>query len=301
MIYLISSCTSVKSIISDDKHLLRNYDLSNIEKVSIEWIKNISLDCTNKIPARKLYQGPSWKATLDTEKNFSAKFTTQLLIASAGHGLIDSNEIICSYGSTFSKKHKDSIHHFKNIENPTQLWWTKTNKFDLNSLNTKSYMFLFLPSEYLIALKDFIEDLIDVFDKRIYILLTSKTRLSNKIENRSLRFDTRFNSYEKGTLITLSQRCMRWLSNEIITKELPFEHNVLQTHIDTFLSNLAPYKVAQRKQLHDSDLINIITDQIKLENIKSATQGLKSLRTKGFACEQKRYGKFFNALIRDNK
>lgn len=158
-----------------------------------------------------------------------------------------------------------------------------------------------MPSEYLIALKDFIEDLIDVFDKRIYILLTSKTKLSNKIENRSLRFDTRFNSYEKGTLITLSQRCMRWLSNEIITKELPFEHNVLQNHIDTFLSNLAPYKVEQRKQLHDDDLVNIITDQIKLENIKSATQGLKRLRTKGFACEQKRYGKFFNALIKDNK
>lgn len=300
MIYLISSCTNVKSIMSDDKHLLRNYNLSSIEKVSTEWKKNLASKSINKTPARKLYQGPSWKATLDVEKNFSIKFTTQLLIASAGHGLIDSNEIISSYGSTFSKGHEDSIHNFKNIENPTQLWWTEINKFSFNSLNAESYIFLFLPFDYLIALKHFIEDLIDIFDKRIYILLTSKNKLSNKIENKSLRFDTRFNSYEKGTLTTLSQRCMRWLSNEIITKELSLDHKILQNHINVFLSELPPYKIEQRKQLNDEELIKIIINQIKTENIKSASQGLKGLRKKGFACEQKRYGKLFNATIKDN-
>ncbi len=300
MIYLISSCTSVKSMTSDDKHLLRNYDLSNIEKSCAEWKKNLSSDNIDKIPARKLYQGPSWKATLDVENFFSTKFTTQLLIASAGHGLINSNEMISSYGITFSKGHEDSIHNFKNIENPTQQWWTKINKFSLNSLNTESYIFLFLPSDYLIALKDFIENLIDIFDKRIFILSSSKNRLSSKIENRSLRFDTRFNSYEKGTFITLSQRCMRWLSNEVMTKELPLNHKILQNHIDIFLSELAPYKIEQRKQLNDNELMKIIINQIKIENIKSATQGLKNLRMKGFASEQKRYGKLFNATIKDD-
>lgn len=300
MIYLISSCTNVKSIISDDKHLLRNYNLSSIEKVSTEWKKNLASKSINKTPARKLYQGPSWKATLDAEKNFSIKFTTQLLIASAGHGLIDSNEMISSYGTTFSKGHEDSIHNFKNIENPTQRWWTEINKFGFNSLNAESYIFIFLPFDYLIALKNFIEDLIDIFDKRIYILLTSKNKLSNKIENKSLRFDTRFNSYEKGTLTTLSQRCMRWLSNEIITKELSLDHKILQNHINVFLSELPPYKIEQRKQLNDEELIKIIINQINTENIKSASQGLKGLRKKGFACEQKRYGKLFNATIKDN-
>jgi hypothetical protein len=300
MIYLISSCTNVKSITSNDKHLLRNYDFSSLEESSTNWKKNLSSNNLDKITARKLYQGPSWKTTLDVEKNFSIKFTTQLLIASAGHGLIDSNEIICSYGSTFSKGHKDSIHHFKHTKNPTQQWWCKTNHFNINSFNTKSYLFIFLPSDYLIALKDFIEDLIDIFDKKIYILSTSKNKLSNKIENKSLRFDTRFNSYEKGTLITLSQRCMRWLSNEIITKELPFDHQILQSHIDMFLSELTPYTIEQRKQLKDDELIEIITNQIKTENIKSATQGLKNLRMKGFASEQKRYGKLFNTALKDN-
>lgn len=300
MIYLISSCTNVKSITPINKHLLRNHDLSSMEKASVDWKKNLSSTSIDKVPARKLYQGPSWKATLDIEKNFSRKFTTQLLIASAGHGLINSNELICSYGTTFSKAHEDSIHHFTHTNNPTQKWWELINQFDINSLNTDSYIFIFLPYDYLIALKEFIEDLIDIFDKKIYVLLTSKNRLSNKIANRSLRFDTRFNSYEKGTLITFSQRCMRWLSNEIVTKKLPFDHNILQEHIDMFLSGLEPYKIEQRSQLADHALIKIITEQINLENVKSATKGLKNLRIKGFACEQKRYGKLFNSLIKDN-
>lgn len=300
MIYLISSCTNVKSITPSNKHLLRNHDLSSIEQTSFDWKETLSLSNIDKVPARKLYQGPSWKATLDIEKNFSSKFTTQLLIASAGHGLINSNEIICSYGTTFSKAHEDSIHNFTYTNNPTQKWWELINQFDIKSLNTKSYIFIFLPYDYLIALKDFIEDLIDIFDQRIYILLTSKNRLSTKITNRSLQFDTRFNSYEKGTLITLSQRCMRWLSNEIVTKELAFDHNTLQAHIDKFLSELEPYKIEQRSQLTNHELIKIITEQIKIENIKYATKGLKNLRMKGFACEQKRYGNLFNALIKDN-
>lgn len=300
MIYLVSSCTNVKSIASDDAHLLRNYDLSSIEKVATEWKKNLSSNSAKKIPARNLYQGPSWKATLDIETNFSRKFTTHLLVASAGHGLIDANEMICSYGSTFSKGHEDSIHHIKNTENPTQQWWNQTNQFDLSNFSSESYIFIFLPSDYLIALKHFIENLIDIFDTRVYILSTSKNILSSKIANRSLRFDTRFNSYEKGTLVTLSQRFMRWLSSEIVTKDLPLDRDFLQSHIDVFLSRLEPYKIEQRKKLIENDLLHIITNQVKLENIQSASQGLKNLRVKGFACEQKRYGKLFNAYIKEN-
>lgn len=260
-------------------------------------MKYLKSDYTQKTIARTLYCGSSWKTTLDIERNFENKTDTKLLIASAGHGLINSDDFICSYGSTFSKGHADSIYNFSNVTNPTKEWWNMINKFNIKSLNNNSQIFIFLPYEYLKAMEDFIEELIKLFGKRIFILIASKNKFSNLIEKNVLRFDTRFNSYEKGTLITLSQRCMRWLSNEITIKNLSLNHDVLQKHIDIFLSELVPYKVKIGKQLNDIDLVNIINEQIKNNNITSATRGLKEFRKNGFACEQKRYAKHFNSLV----
>lgn len=296
MIYLISSCTNAKNILPSKTLLLNNYDFCDIKKSSIKWMNNIQSHSTDKIIARKLYCGSSWKSTLDIERNFTKKTNTKLLIASAGHGLIDSDDFICSYGSTFSKGHADSIYNFRDVDNPTKEWWNTINKFNIKSFSDNSYIFIFLPYEYLKAMEEFIEGLINLFGDRVFILIASKNKFSNVIEKNVLRFDTRFNSYEKGTLITLSQRCMRWLSHEITTKNLPFNHKVFQEHIDTFLLKLEPYKIKRGKQLHDIDLIHIINEQIKYKNITSATRGLKDLRKNGFACEQKRYCKHFNFL-----
>lgn len=297
MIYLISSCTNAKNIIPEKEQIISSYDFSDINKSSTKWMKYLKSNYTKKTIARKLYCGSSWKTTLDTERNFANKTDTKLLIASAGHGLIDSDNFICSYGSTFSKGHADSIYNFRNVANPTKEWWNMINKFNIKNLNHNSKIFIFLPYEYLKAMEDFIEELIKSFGKNIFILIASKNKFSDLIEKNVLRFDTRFNSYEKGTLITLSQRCMRWLSNEITIKDLSFNHDVLQKHIDIFLSYLEPYKIKTGKQLNDIDLVNLINEQIKNDNITSATRGLKELRKNGFACEQKRYGKHFNFLL----
>jgi hypothetical protein len=90
---------------------------------------------------------------------------------------------------------------------------------------------------------------------------------------------------------------MRWLSNEIINKNIELDHCKLQTHIDTFLSNYEYYKRPKREILTEDTLYKKILEQIKTKNIKSGTQGLKDLRTNGFACEQKRYMQAFKKVI----
>ncbi|MGV6830570.1 MAG: hypothetical protein ACWA5P_03285 [bacterium] len=278
------------------ENILRSYDFSNINKSCPLWSRNLRKVSIDTIKARDLYQGVSWSTTLDVEESFSKTMDTTLLIASAGHGLINANDKISPYACTFSKGHKDSVYNFINVRNVTKFWWKKTNKMTISKFEQDAYFFIFVSSEYIIAMENFIEELISIYGEKVFVLSSSQTKFSKNIEKNIIKFDTKFNSFEAGTLTTLSQRCMRWLSNEINAGKVSLELSSMKEHVETFLSTLKPYKIKVGKQLNDKELIKMIKKQIKNKQIGSATQGLKDLRSNGFACEQTRYGKFFKKI-----
>lgn len=221
MIYLITNCTNSKKTPPEGSFLLRNYNFLDISKVEKKWSKNLLNTSNNLLQAKDLYKGLSWKAILHSTENFSKKFKTKLLVASAGYGLIDSNDFITSYGSTFSKCSLDSVHNFSSdsINKLTTIWWDKINRFEINRVEPKnSFIFLAVSYEYLLAMEHTIDNLLDTFGNRVFIVLASQNRLPIKYNKNILNFDLRFNSYQPGTLTTLLARCMEWLSNEIIIK-----------------------------------------------------------------------------------
>ncbi|MGB6328540.1 MAG: hypothetical protein WBF48_06405 [Halarcobacter sp.] len=296
MIYIISNCTNAKKISPEDQLLLRNYDFSDIDEAKKEWNKTLSNNSSKKIIAKNMYKGIGWNAFLDSEINFSKKFNTELLISSAGYGLIKADDEIVSYGITFAKAQEDSIHNF-NSNNSSSIWWDSINKFDLDNLNKEAFIFIVVPYEYLIAMENTINKLIELFGKKVFILNVTKQKLPTSYANNILKFDTRFNTFQTGTLTSIIQRCMKWLSNEIINNELTIEQVSLQKYINDFLSKHNTYSVEKRIQQTDEEVITLISGHIQNDNIKSASKGLKKLRSIGFACEQKRYGQLFKQTM----
>lgn len=300
MIYLITNCTNAKKKITNLECKLRNFDFNDINQTANNWINKLSNSNDEKLPIKEMYKGVAWKAGLDAEKSFSDKFNTKLLIASAGYGLVNSCKEIISYSVTFAKNQEDSVYNF-DLEMPTKTWWNSINNFDINTIDAKSYIFVSVPYEYLIAMKDTIDDLIKNFGNKVFIIVVSKKVLPKSFDGNILRFDTKFNNFEAGTMTTIIQRCLRWLSNEIVSKELSFEHKVLQNHIDTFLSQYSEYKVEKRIQGSDEELVLLIKEHISNHEIKSASKGLRKLRDMGYACEQKRYGQLFKKTYSEMK
>lgn len=292
MIYLISNCTNAKKILPNNQFQLRNYNFMDFENTVILWNNTLANEKNEKFYAKDIYKGVGWKAAIDATINFSKKTETKLLISSAGYGLIDSMDKIVSYGVTFSKGHEDSIHNFS-LNNSSTMWWDSINKFNLDDFDNNAFIFIAVPFEYLIAMQNTINTLIKKFDNRIFILNISKNKLPTSFSNNILKFDTRFNCYQPGTLTSIIQRCIKWLSNEIVINDLTLNHSVLQAYIDDFLSKQKNYVLEKRIQSTDEQIISHISNHILNENIKSATQGLKKMRLLGYACEQKRYGKLF--------
>lgn len=295
MIYLISNCTNSKKIIPNQDLLIANYQYNNIYNSISIWENNKKLSISKSYLAKELYKGHSWQETLKSIDILSNYYNTKLLISSAGYGLIDSMEKINSYQATFAKGNENSIYNFKNnlIKVPTVIWWDAINKFDLSTLNKKAYIFISVSYEYLIAMQNTIKILIEIFGDKLFIIILSKDKLPEIWNKNILRFDNRFNSYERGTINSIIPRFTKWLFKEIVTKNLELDNKKLQKHINDFLSNFSKYEVISGKQLTDKELLDLILEQIEFSNISSKSKGLKDLRFRGYACSQERYGKLY--------
>lgn len=294
MIYLLSNCTNSKRLIPQEAMLIKNYSFNDINISITKWKEN-SKFASGMITAKELYKGHSWQETLKNIDILSQISTTKLLISSAGYGLINSDQKINSYQATFSKGNENSIYNFRNdlIVNPTIIWWDKINNFDISELDENAYMFINVSYEYLIAMQNTIKQLIDIFKDKLFIIVLSKDKLPDAYTKNILRFDTRFNSFENGTISSIIPRFSKWLFNEIVNKDLNFNNEIIQKYIDSFLSKFPTYDVPNRKQLTNEDISNLIIKQIQTKDIKSKSNGLKNLRAQGYACSQERYGKLY--------
>jgi hypothetical protein len=216
-----------------------------------------------------------------------------LLISSAGYGLINSNKKITSYQASFSKSTTNSIHKFKNdsLLTPTIIWWDKINNFEISELEKNSYIFITVSYEYLIAMQNTIKELIDIFGDKVFIIVLSKEKLPIFYNDNILRFDTRFNTFEKGTITSIIPRFSKWLFKEIVEHNIELNHKFLQNYIDNFLSKFSNYIIPIRKQLTDDEISNIIKKQTL-----SKSKGLQDLRLQGYACSQDRYGKLYTKI-----
>lgn len=289
MIYIIANCTNGKKVLQNDLNLFRNYTNNGIESVHKEWISNLE-HSNSKCKAKDLYKGVGWKAILEAQENFKKLNKTQLLISSAGYGLIDSEKLISSYGITFSKKHQDSVEkYFSN-----KLWWDNIYKRNINITDVEA-IFICVSKEYLLVMSEFLDELIQRYGKRIFFIDINKEK-TFKYQDYCLFFDNRFNSFEPGTLLSLRQRILRWLSKEIEKERLSFNHLILQNYINKYFKHYEIEPLKKGIQLNDKEIKNKIREMITLEKINSASKGLVFLRENGFSCEQKRFQNLFKNI-----
>lgn len=299
MINIISSCTNSKkqtpSRLLQIENFNKNMDLENIIKI---WNNNILNKDETTYKVSELYKGGTWKASLDTKTQLLTKYKTELYIASAGYGLIHSEDKILPYNSTFASSTTNSISKFQNNSEVKAniKWWNSVNKFSLTSFSNESYFFIVLPHNYLIASQDTVEGLINIFGKQVFIFIANKYSLPNFMENNIIKFDSRFNNFQPGVVSNMLQRAVLWLSNEIVKKDIPLSHTAIQNHIEKEMLKHEIFIMPTRIKLSEEEIYKNIKSMIQAENIQSASKGLKVFRTMGYACEQKRFGKIFKEI-----
>lgn len=299
MINIISACTNSKKHIPIEALKIETFnpDMS-LDNVIQIWNNTINKKAGPVFKAKELYKGGAWQASLDTNTTLSTKYKTDLYVASAGYGLIHAETEICSYDSTFSSSTINSITKFVKGSSKTAniKWWNAINSFPISSFPEESYFFIVLPRNYLFATQDMIKNLIDKFNKNVFIFVANKHSVPSCMEQNIIKFDSRFNNFKTGILSNMLQRAVLWISNEIVENNLSLSHSELQNHIEQEMQKHKSFVMPIREKLTEKEIREKIKNMILNDHIPSATKGLKLFRSNGYACEQKRFGQLFKEV-----
>ena len=298
MIYLISSCTNSKKNTAHPTLKISNLSTKwPLHRAIDQWLENIT-NSNPEVTALDLYKGASWQSTLETYRLLSSHIETKLFVASAGYGLIKAEKKITSYDSTFAANTENSISRFHNTssDHSNTVWWDAINKITINDFSKDSTFFIILPYEYLLATQNFIKSLIEKFENKVLIFTANQKSVPCFMNPYLIQFDTRFNTFQKGTASSLLQRAVQWVSKEIIEKNIPLTRDAIQKHIDKTLSKHEKFEMPKREKIDESSIREKIVKMIESGQVNSASQGLRLFRQNGFACEQKRFGKLFREI-----
>ena len=297
MITILSSCTNSKTKKADETLTIQYYSHKiHFHTVIEQWNESIEKSKHQKYLSTELYKGVGWKATIDTYKVLSMYDKIELYIASAGYGLISYKNKIASYDATFAPRTPNSIDKFRQDKKSNIEWWDNINQFSVENFSKDSFFFIILPHNYLIATQNFIKEMIEKYGKKVFIFRATQNKALPFMQEYTVEFDLRFNSFQTGTLSSLLSRAVLWLSQEIVEYKIPFEHHLFQNHIEEKMKNYTHYKMPKREQISEEELIKKIKNMITNEGITSASKGLKRLRESGIACEQKRFGTLFKKV-----
>lgn len=300
-IHLITNCTNLKKT-----HIKGKVSLESLVKkkphntIVNDWYKRL-LGAEQKLPATEVYAGDHWKvATSIINKEID------LWVLSAGYGLIHSSSNIASYDATFSSESDNSIKKtgLSNIE-----WWNKLHQIrdsdnfkcqslqSLVSINTDDVFVIAASPDYLKVIQDELKTLIS--DKKLTLknlfIISSKHNINNLLTPYFLESSADFCSTLKGGRVSLNIRLAKYLlgqsNNKFNPDELRKKYQLLKTSSEKVL-------VKKRQKLSDDEVNSFIKSEIKNHqgaNI-SATVFLKKLRSKGLACEQKRFSKLLKQI-----
>jgi hypothetical protein len=271
-----------------------------------KWASSLTLtsgsECREML--RDLYLGEYWKLALTGEDY------ADLLIASAGLGLMSPNTLAPGYAATFVAGSPDSIVRFDAKRNPDVVrsdWWASLASNGLGIKNwtrkTADVVLVALSNSYQQALA---EDFRKIAQSGKQVIVMSGSRQVAALQNRE-----NIHHVETGQWLRMvlggSTPCVgmrfalrllsedKWHSIEEVKAELrSLERRYLQSGADKL-------PVFDRIPQSDAQVKSWILRLLKIwktEGMKPSKSGfLREYRNAGFACEQKRFGLLYEEAL----
>ncbi|MBL1265496.1 hypothetical protein [Candidatus Methylomicrobium oryzae] len=277
-----------------------HYHSGNADELSDRWFAQLS-KANQKISAENLYSGRVFKEV----KSAVSLLNANLLIASAGLGLIAGSKEVPPYNLTISRGNPDCVLYKLNQGNASD-WWEALNRKSPFSVtfDTSSYD-LILIAMSLPYYRLFEPQLIDLNNSE-----KSKLRLFIRANGRNISscllpylmpYDERFDSQKgpnRGTLNDFPQRALRHFVESILPNSTNNSSENHYASVEEVLKQLQPHKVDTGARFSDQDISNLIKEQWS-ENFTSPTKMLRFFRASlGVACEQKRFQRLFYGVAK---
>lgn len=304
---LLVSCTERKTLPTPKALQLRGIAKRNslVEACEI-WADSVSfaIESGSTLKLRDLYGGEYWKLALD------AGGRSDLLIASAGLGLVGPDFQGPGYGATFVAGSPDSVLRFGQNEQKSQVrseWWSGLAS---NGLGTKSWIkktsdvvLVAVSSSYQEALSRDLEKLANAGRQVILMSGSPQVPQLRDIEN--------IHHVETGQWLRMvlggSTPCVgirfaahllkkdKWHSIAEIESEL---HRMERQYSGGRADKLPVFNRTTQSDIQVKNWIKQTLKSCNQQSMKpSKSLFLRKYRNSGFACEQKRFGALFEEVF----
>lgn len=306
---IITSCTNRKRQIGESITLRNVTKFKSLKELSDHWRILVSSARVLE-PAHSLYQGRSFTEA----KAAASKANAQLFIASAGHGIVFSEERLPSYNLTVTAGSTNPlVQALTRLGKNSTEWWSalterKDERRSLSALmdateRESRLVVLAMPSSYLTMLSADIANLTTKQISRLRIITSERGigELPAKSQGSALPYDERLegNQAYAGTRNDFAQRALRHFITELDGLNLPLE--AAKERVQQAMAALTRRSTPKREKKTDAEIEQLIKrNRIKFNNSQSAM--LRWLRDeKKISCEQGRFRQLWHRMQTDVK
>lgn len=310
---IVASCTQGKRYTVALDLRLREVPDGPIRERLACWKDRLRQSTVDPVAAVDLYRGQHWAVVRDLPLVAKAAgYRADLLVASAGYGLVSAEAKIRPYSATFAALEKDSVWRPFDGDRRTALrtWWAGLQTLpgfsaaSPRSLTTLAgaapdAVFLVIGSPaYIAAMAD---DLAGVrarlMDPQRLIVITSRDgSLPEWLASHVVPSEAPLSGMLGGALGSLHARTARRVLQEATS--VPLRANVLVRHYSNLISGVASAAVPVRQRLADEDVRRFVREAIAANKTHSCTAALRRLRMSGQACEQHRFAGLYAEVVR---
>lgn len=305
MTVILTACTMRKRFPPNPSLQASGLSPGTLSSVGTEWRDRIARS-QPRVRAIDLYSGRS----IAEARIAATTVNGHLMIASAGLGLLEAEQLIPSYDMTVSSGSAASIFTKLPVGTSEREWWNEiTDRGQIEQLERRleeprSLLLASLPAAYLRMLTHLIESLPATREGRLRIFTGSEQlEIEPHLKPFHMPYGRRLDGPDSpitGTLGDFAQRALRHFATTILPS-MPTGTAV--EHADLVLAKQRHWQRPSRKagaRISDEEALQIIRERWDSVGGRSASL-LRLFRDElGLACEQRRFSKLA-AVIREEK
>lgn len=272
-----------------------------------KWLSRLhEMDSDANCVAGDLYCGDGWCTIQAAVAKFRKREALNLWVASAGYGLLSSEDIVVPYSATFSAGQDDSVTADRDPAGK-QRWWNGLTKRTFNTVRPvvsvselarafpRAPLLVGVSPDYLSAMMaDLLVASEALFEPGLLVIVSAGTKNAGDLTRFLLPCDARLEHQLGGARASLNARIVAYILNRFSAEELRMP--LLQKHFRHILSRAPEARTYDRKRMSEKQVETFIRKSLRKEPEASFSALLRSLRDSGMACEYKRFREMFRAI-----
>jgi hypothetical protein len=310
---IVASCTHGKRLPAPPDLRLGSISNRSLAGRLVMWKNRLQQSRAMPVAAVDLYRGQHWAVVRELPAAAQAVgYQADLWVASAGYGLVPVEARVRPYSATFAASEKDSVWRPGDGNRRTVLrtWWNGMQEMPgpdtgaprsltaLAGFAVDAVILVIASPAYIAAMAD---DLAGVRARltdpqRLIVVSSRHGSLPDWLKPHLVPSEAPLSGVFGGSRGSLHARTARRVLQEAAT--VPLRAEILRSHYERLLGAVESATLPSRSKLSDEEVRRFIREALAENHGLSCTAALRSLRTTGQACEQRRFAGLYAEVRR---